>query len=405
MQPNSLSETILLFVCGIGILQGILLAAIIYFHPRADRSVNSFLALYIICTTGVMTLPFIMQAFSWQKSFFVQPLPLLPGPLLYLYMRSFKEIITWKKLLPHFIPFCLFFFLAYWNLSAMAAKFPGASEMPAEVLHHPVTITLVYIKLGQLLCYYFLARKTLLSYQRSIQQLFSETSRFDLQWARLLINGYLMLIVTSLLLISLMIRYPEHFKLLLLIDMAIATPYMYIATFKGIMQPTIWQLQPGINKETVEEEMLEAEEIETEINRANHENSSPSNLSKPGLNPGKINGITKRIIALMEEEKLYQETELTLQQLADKLKLPPYQLSQAINEGLNKNFYDLINGYRVEEAKRLLLESKSKNYTILSIGFEAGFNSKTTFNTVFKKMTGQTPTGFIVQQTGQLREA
>ena len=65
---------------------------------------------------------------------------------------------------------------------------------------------------------------------------------------------------------------------------------------------------------------------------------------------------------------------------------------------MNKNFYDLVNGCRVEEAKRLLLDPKNKNYTILSIGFEAGFNSKTTFNTIFKKFTGLTPTEYKDRQ-------
>lgn len=61
---------------------------------------------------------------------------------------------------------------------------------------------------------------------------------------------------------------------------------------------------------------------------------------------------------------------------------------------MKRNFYDLVNSYRVEEAKRLLLDPKNSNYTILSVGFEAGFNSKTTFNTVFKKFTGLSPTEF-----------
>ena len=100
----------------------------------------------------------------------------------------------------------------------------------------------------------------------------------------------------------------------------------------------------------------------------------------------------------MDKEKLFQETELTLQQLAQKLNVPTYQVSQTLNEGMKKNFYDLINGYRVEEAKRLLLDSKNMNYTILSVGFEAGFNSKTTFNTVFKKFTGLTPTDYRDKQ-------
>jgi AraC-like DNA-binding protein len=66
---------------------------------------------------------------------------------------------------------------------------------------------------------------------------------------------------------------------------------------------------------------------------------------------------------------------------------------------LKKSFYDVINSYRVEEAKRLLLDEKNRNYTILSVGFEAGFNSKTTFNTVFKKFTGVTPTEYRDNKT------
>jgi len=83
-----------------------------------------------------------------------------------------------------------------------------------------------------------------------------------------------------------------------------------------------------------------------------------------------------------------------LSQLADRLQVPTHQVSQAINEGTNKNFYDLVNGYRVTEAKRLLVDPKNEHFTILSIGFEAGFNSKTTFNTVFKKFTQLTPTEY-----------
>ena len=96
----------------------------------------------------------------------------------------------------------------------------------------------------------------------------------------------------------------------------------------------------------------------------------------------------------MEEEKLFQETELNLQQLADQLKYPAYLVSQAINLKLNKTFYDLVNGYRIEEAKRLLTDPSNQNYKILSVGFDAGFNSKTTFNTVFKKYTGYSPSEY-----------
>jgi len=190
-----------------------------------------------------------------------------------------------------------------------------------------------------------------------------------------------------------MLNYPQQFNTLLLLNMAIATPYIYIATYKGIVQPTIWQVKSGINKEIVVKEMDQAEKSERNL-------KLPKEIKtiKAGPDAEKIEEITKKITVLMEKEKVYQEPELTLQQLAEKLQLPSYQASQAINEGMKKNFYDLINGYRTEEAKRLLLNPQNKNFTILSVGFEAGFNSKTTFNTVFKKFTGLTPTEFRDKQ-------
>ena len=116
------------------------------------------------------------------------------------------------------------------------------------------------------------------------------------------------------------------------------------------------------------------------------------------MSPAQITALAEKIIALLEAERLYQEPDLTLQQLAGRLQSSVHHLSQAINDGLGKNFYDLVNGYRVAEAKRLLLDPKNTNFTILSVGFEAGFNSKTTFNTVFKKFTGQTPTEYRAAQ-------
>ncbi|HKO81736.1 MAG TPA: helix-turn-helix domain-containing protein [Chitinophagaceae bacterium] len=387
----SVSENILSLVCGFGILQGILLAGLVYFHRKSDKSVNLFLALYIFSTSAIMSLPFIMKIIGWQNSFFLQPLPFLTGPFLYLYLRSFKETLTWRKVLPHLIWFVLFFFIAYWNISGLRNKYADAKDLPAEVLNSPRIIIVQYVRFGQQLLYYFLARKTLLSYQHSIRQLFSEISRIDLHWTRFLVNGFLILICAFMVIFPLMRRYPEEFNTLLFLNMAIATPYIYLAVYKGVLQPTIWQVQPGIKKETVEEKIHEIEEVENTIDQK-------PKTQKAKLNPEKIKELIGKMELLMEKEKLFQETELTLQQLALKLNVPTYQVSQALNDGMKKNFYDLVNSYRVEEAKRLLLDPGNTNYTILSVGFEAGFNSKTTFNTVFKKFTGFTPTEFRDRQ-------
>lgn len=347
----SIPENILLFVSGVGILQAFLLAGLLYFHRRSDRSVNKFLAFYIICLSIPMFYPLAMQIWPWQYMIFLAPFTLLVGPSMYLYVRSFKEAITLKKALPHFVLFFIFIF-AIWNLSTtVGRKYPFASSMPAEVLHSPRTLIPITIRMLQMLLYYFLARKALRSYQHSIQNLFSEISKIDLNWVRLLINGYLLLVITSISLYSLVLWYPGMFSILILINAAVFTPYIYLITYKGITQLTIWQMQPQANKKQLEHEM----EFESQPLKTNHEQAAA--VETP--TDGKTDEIINKIIAVMEDEKLYQEAELTLQQLSDRLTLPSYVVSQVINEKMNKNFYDLVNGYRVEEAKRLLLNPRT----------------------------------------------
>ena len=385
----SISENILSLIAGVGTLQGVLLACLLYFHPKADRQVNLFLALYIICNSIVMTTALAHELLPWQHTFFMEPFPWLSGPLLYLYIRSFKETITWRKALPHVLPFFLMFFISYWHFANMYAKYPGSETIPEEAIQHPATFTFITVRYAQLLFYYWLGRRTLTSYQRSLKQLFSETTRLDPRWIRWLLNGYLIVVLCSVALFGMILKYPSELTLWVIINMAIGTPYIYLATFKGITQPTLWQASHGLSKETVEETIRETEQIPTE---------EKPKTTRTTINLERVDELISKIILVMEKEKIYQEAELTLQQVAAKVQAPAYQVSQAINERLQKSFYDLVNSYRVEEAKRLLSNPDNRNYTILSVGFESGFNSKTTFNTVFKKFTGLTPTEFKNQQ-------
>ena len=390
----TVSENILKMVCGLGVLQGMLLAALIFFHPKGDKSVNLFLALFIVSVSAVIALPYLVQTFGWQHSFFLQGIPLLPGPFLYLYIRSFKETITFRKAWPHFVLFFVWLIPTYYNIAKFSKLYPDSDIIPVEVLRKPTTILLIMGRPALSVLYYFLARRQLISYQRSIRHLFSETSRIDLDWTRFLVNGFLIVAGVFFITFPLILSLPGKVFLLLLISMAVGVPYIYMATYLGIKQYTIWQVQPGVNKEATEATIQQAEEME-ENHTTNGQKTKPV---KPAQNDNRMEVLVQRIIVLMEEEKLYQEAELTLQQVATKLQVPSYQVSQALNEGMKKNFYDVVNNYRVEDAKRLLLDEKSRNYTILSIGFEAGFNSKTTFNTVFKKFTGTTPTEFRDKQ-------
>ena len=389
----SASENILFFISCFGTLQGIILAAFIYFHPRSDKSINIFLASYIASIAMIMAIPLASLIIPWQKTFFMEALTFLPGPMMYLYVRSLKETITWRKALPHLLLFIIYFFFCYWWFAYMGRKYPNEKFFPVENLYSPITIGVLVTRYSQMLLYYFLARRTLKIYQQAIRHLFSEISRIELNWTRWLVTGYLFIIIVTIIIIGLMVAFPQYFYHLFLLNIALVTPYIYATTYMGITQPTIWQKKTDENKQELEKEMQEAEHFESQVVIV-----EKSRSAKMALQPQKIDDIVSNIINLMEKQKLYGETELTLKQLSDKLQLPSYQVSQAINEGMKKNFYDLVNGYRVEEAKRLLLDPKNENYTILSVGFDAGFNSKTTFNTVFKKFTGFTPSEFREKQ-------
>jgi AraC-like DNA-binding protein len=96
----------------------------------------------------------------------------------------------------------------------------------------------------------------------------------------------------------------------------------------------------------------------------------------------------------MENEKPFHDLELTLTSLATQVEIGRNQLSELINSGTGGNFYDFVNKYRVEEVKQLMENPKFKDYTLLAIAFEAGFPSKSTFNSIFKKFTGLTPSEY-----------
>jgi len=102
--------------------------------------------------------------------------------------------------------------------------------------------------------------------------------------------------------------------------------------------------------------------------------------------------IKQRVLDVMEQEKPYLEGNLSLIKLSELIGVSPHQLSYVLNEGFQKNFFQFINDYRVEKAKTYLLSKDYDHFSMLGIAYESGFNSKTAFNTVFKKNTGKTPT-------------
>ncbi|MBK6382629.1 MAG: helix-turn-helix transcriptional regulator [Chitinophagaceae bacterium] len=106
-----------------------------------------------------------------------------------------------------------------------------------------------------------------------------------------------------------------------------------------------------------------------------------------------------KLLRLMQEEKIYEDPELSLTQVAKQLQSNPSFISMVVNRGFELNFNDFVNQFRIEAVKEMLKKGEHKKQTLLGIAYECGFNSKATFNRAFKKVTGLTPKEWV-QQNG-----
>lgn len=107
-----------------------------------------------------------------------------------------------------------------------------------------------------------------------------------------------------------------------------------------------------------------------------------------------LNGYIQQLESIMSNEKPFLDQDLTLRHLAELLELPPNYVSQLLNEGLKKNFSEYINSFRLETFKGKIQDPSQKHLTILALAYDSGFNSKTVFNTFFKKNMGITPKAY-----------
>lgn len=133
------------------------------------------------------------------------------------------------------------------------------------------------------------------------------------------------------------------------------------------------------------------------VTSAQSETHPSEKYARSTLTPRAAEHVAQRLTAAMEKEKLYQLPNLTLDSLAERMEVSPHELSQVINQNLATNFYELLNRYRVRTACAALADPNFAQQNLLSIAYEVGFQSKSTFNAAFKKHTGLTPSAYRTQ--------
>jgi AraC-like DNA-binding protein len=359
-----------------------LLAFVIFINAdRANRRANRWFSLFLVSTGFALTGYFIWHAAAIPKNTILIPVSEITrftlAPALYLSIWHFTHPQKMKRnvIALHLLPAFLFFIFSlpsFFKGFEFFDSLAGRRFIP-EALSRPFGRIMTYIIPVQFFIYWIASFLLLKNHRGHILLFASDTQKINLKW----LNGLLWIITAMMILWFNQI----FFKSNLLSDYAV---YGYLAiifllTYFLLTQKEVFSLAL-IDKEAIRE-VLETPQQATQ--------------GKPRLGKEEVLQLKAALDHLLSEKKVYAEEGIDLPQLARYMNIPVNDLSFVINEGYQMNFFSLINSHRIEEAKVLLLSPAYRHLSVLGIAYEVGFSSKTTFNTAFKKHTGQTPSEFI----------
>jgi AraC-like DNA-binding protein len=303
---------------------------------------------------------------------------MLHGPFLYYYVLSlvFDKRQNYMKDLLHFIPFVLF------NLYLLISSFnPGISERlniekvsPGD--NPPLLFSFFLITTAFSGTIYFLFTIRLFKkLDINIFNNFSNSANVDLFWIRKLVLVF-GVIWTSLISVTVIHHIFHMFSMVFCTDglFLSLSVFVILIGYFGLKQKVIFSSEDII-----------VSKDETKIQ---------SKYSGSRLSDSEAKQYTEKLTDYMKSAKPYLNPELSLPQLASELNISSHYLSQVINEQFNLNFFDFVNRYRIEAFKEKIRDHEFRNYSLLGIALECGFNSKSAFNRIFKQTTGLTPSQF-----------
>ncbi len=366
----------------VGIFLAIFLGLLLLIKKKKSRA-DKILTIWIF----FLIITQLLRYFTWTRYFFKYPhwlgvelsLPILHAVLLYFYVREItgNPLKNLGSILVHFATTVLLFFLVipFYRLS-------GEEKINVYQNHNTEfewfeTIALPVLVLSGI-AYSVWSLILIKKHQHSIQNDFSNTDKKELQWLKYLVIGNATLYVLS-------IFYDNH-----VIFAGIVILVLFIGFF-GINQLDIFHTS-----------LVNAPENAISINTSTETKSISKKsrtiskrYAKSGLNDNMASEIYSKLNAFMDDDAVYKNESITLTELSSRLKVHPNHLSQVINEQEGKNFYNYINSLRIKEFIKLASRPENKKYTMISLAYDVGFSTKSTFNKHFKAYTGKTPTDFL----------
>lgn len=306
----------------------------------------------------------------------------LEGPLLLWYTRSliYKDYRLKFTDVIYLLPFILYVgyqLIFYYSLDVSDKKTIQEQydlALAPQVMNYVTLFREIFrVALG-IICLIEIKR-----YTQHIRTNFSDIDKIDLTWLKILVIGFLVIrfwavLVAAMIILAIGFGISTDFETMGLLGNYTTFLLVSVLIFFGLGHSSVFE---GLEQKNNNEPEPIKDEQEPE---------SQKDKIKPEL--------IEQISRYMDAEKPYLTPALTLEKLAGQLKIQPRLLSNIINRHFDCNFFEFINSYRVEEAKRMLADNRYSDKTMLDIMLDVGFNSKATFNTLFKKKAGMTPSEY-----------
>ncbi|NLE36327.1 MAG: helix-turn-helix domain-containing protein [Bacteroidales bacterium] len=297
-------------------------------------------------------------------------------PFLFVYAKSLaiRDYSLMPKKVVHLLPFLL---MAISVLPLLLLNPSEQSQVPySSGEYMPLVALPMLVLVITSAAYLWATHQTIRKHRRAIRETFSFEEKITLTWIQAIVYGFtglflLILIVFTMLSIRrLNVAITDY-----ILFAGLVTIIIFIG-FRGYKQGRVYTSERSDKNQNI-------------IDVQDFEDKSVARTDIPDADE-----LLNSLQSLMKTDKPYLDPELTIYTLAKLLDIPSHQLSRLLNNHLNQSFFEFVNRYRVDEFRSLLLMPRYRHYSILAIALEAGFNSKASFNRIFKNITKLTPTEY-----------
>ena len=368
------------------VLQGLIFAVLLLHRFFQKRQIADLLIASLLILMAYHRTTYTIGFMGWYDTFqntkinyFLLSMDLAMGPLVYLYIRSAvkPKVHFAKKDWLHFLP--VFIFILYrlvilihdsgqpdWD-SGYEGEWHRDIHLPYVVPFHRL------LEYTSILLYMAFSVQLFVQYQRKIRQYFSNTYKLELNWLQAFLALYIFLFVYG--------------TLTDMID-GFVTELHYAHVWWVHFFDAIAMVFVGMKAWFTDLARLHQLTFDIPVSEEERSASSLKDYSKE----------KEMLIRIMKEEKPYLKSDYNLKELAIAAGKSINEISEVINTGFGCNFNEFINRYRVEEMQKRLTDPQYDHISILAIAFDSGFNSKATFNRIFKQFTGTSPSQFKKSQ-------